>query len=120
LVSNAVIHTPPGTDVTVRVGTTDDESGRWVVLEVADAGPGLAVEDAERVFERFYRADPSRTRASGGSGLGLSIVAALVAAHDGTVSVETTPGVGTTFRVRLPHIDAVGAQGPERAEAVTT
>src|SRR3954462_10061952 len=104
LVNNALIHTPPGTSVAVRVGTVD-EDGRWVVLEVADTGPGLGVSDAHRVFERFYRADPSRTRASGGTGLGLSIVAALVAAHDGTVSVDTAPGAGTTFRVRLPHID---------------
>jgi two-component system OmpR family sensor kinase len=119
LVSNALIHTPPGTDVTVRVGTTDDEGGRWVVLEVADSGPGLAVADAERVFERFYRADPSRTRASGGSGLGLSIVAALVAAHNGTVTVDTAPGTGTTFRVRLPHVDAASPAPAPPAETVT-
>jgi two-component system OmpR family sensor kinase len=108
LVNNAVIHTPPGTAVTVGVGTVDDEDGRWVLLEVADAGPGLKPGDAERVFERFYRADPSRTRTSGGSGLGLSIVAALVAAHNGTVTVDTQPGVGTTFRVRLPHVSGAG------------
>lgn len=109
IVNNALIHTPPGTTVTVRVGTTDEGGARWVVIEVADTGPGLATADAERVFERFYRADPSRTRASGGSGLGLSIVAALVAAHSGTVTVETEPGIGTNFRVRLPHIDAAAA-----------
>jgi two-component system OmpR family sensor kinase len=108
LVNNAVIHTPPGTAVTVGVGTVDDDDGRWVLLEVADAGPGLKPGDAERVFERFYRADPSRTRTSGGSGLGLSIVAALVAAHNGTVTVDTQPGVGTTFRVRLPHVSGAG------------
>jgi two-component system OmpR family sensor kinase len=111
LVTNALTHTPPGTSVTVRVGTADEADGRWVVIEVADAGPGLPTPDAERVFERFYRADPSRTRASGGSGLGLSIVAALVAAHNGTVTVDTGPGVGTTFRVRLPHIDASPQEG---------
>jgi two-component system OmpR family sensor kinase len=105
LVNNAMIHTPPGTAVTVRVGTVDAD-GRWVLLEVADTGPGLPAADAERVFERFYRADPSRTRASGGTGLGLSIVAALVAAHGGGVTVDTKQGVGTTFRVRLPHIDS--------------
>ena len=119
LVTNAVTHTPPGTAVTVRIGTTDDDAGRWVVLEVADAGPGLPTGDAQRVFERFYRADPSRTRASGGTGLGLSIVAALVAAHGGSVDVETAPGVGTTFRVRVPHIDAVAdATAPEANEVV--
>jgi two-component system OmpR family sensor kinase len=99
LVSNAVTHTPPEATVRVRVGTQDG----WALLEVTDDGPGLAPEEAARVFERFYRADPSRTRASGGSGLGLSIVAALVAAHGGTVEVDSAPGRGATFRVRLPR-----------------
>jgi two-component system OmpR family sensor kinase len=81
------------------VGTTAEHA----VLEVADTGPGLSAEDSERAFERFYRADSSRTRASGGSGLGLSIVAALVAAHEGTVSLDTRPGEGATFRVLLPR-----------------
>ena len=77
------------------------------MIEVADRGPGLTEDQAERVFERFYRVDKARTRrASGlphsGAGLGLAIVAALVAAHQGTVEVETSPGEGATFRVRLP------------------
>ena len=72
-------------------------------IKVADTGPGLAEEDRERVFERFYRTDTSRTRASGGSGLGLSIVAALVAAHGGTVDVDSEVGRGATFRVLLPR-----------------
>ena len=100
LVTNALTHTPPGTAVTVRVGT----QGTQVLLEVADNGPGLSTEDAERIFERFYRADESRARASGGSGLGLSIVAALVAAHGGSVSVDSRPGQGASFRVLLPRI----------------
>jgi len=99
LVTNALAHTPAQASVTVRVGT----DGPDVVLEVADTGPGLSAQDAERVFERFYRADSSRTRASGGTGLGLSIVAALVAAHRGTVGVESGPGTGAVFRVRLPR-----------------
>ena len=98
LVGNALVHTPPGTSVAVRVGT---EPG-WAVLDVVDAGPGIAAADRPHVFERFFRADASRTRAAGGSGLGLSIVAALVAAHDGTVQALETPGGGTTIRVRLP------------------
>jgi two-component system OmpR family sensor kinase len=98
LLSNAVTHTPVGTVATVTVGA----DGTDAVLEVSDNGPGLAPDAAERVFERFYRADTSRTRAAGGTGLGLSIVAALVAAHGGTVAVETAPGAGATFRVRLP------------------
>jgi two-component system, OmpR family, sensor kinase len=98
LVGNALTHTPPGTPVSVTVGT---EPGS-VTLAVRDRGPGLPAGQAERVFERFYRADASRTRASGGTGLGLSIVAALVAAHGGTVTVDSRPGEGATFRVRLP------------------
>ncbi|MCD5422575.1 HAMP domain-containing histidine kinase [Rhodococcus pyridinivorans] len=100
LVTNALTHTPPDADVTVRVGTSDSDA----ILEVADTGPGLDPDDRERVFERFYRADASRTRASGGSGLGLSIVAALVAAHGGKVEVESEKGVGSTFRVRIPRL----------------
>lgn len=101
LVGNALAHTPESTPITVRVGTDDHDA----YLEVADRGPGLAPDDAARVFERFYRTDSSRTRASGGSGLGLSIVAALVAAHGGRVELDTAPGDGATFRVRLPRAD---------------
>lgn len=71
------------------------------MLEVADEGPGLPAAQAERVFERFYRAERSRSRAHGGSGLGLSIVAALVHAHGGSVELETAPGEGALFRVVL-------------------
>ena len=72
------------------------------VIEVKDSGPGMSPEDAARVFERFYRADASRSRASGGVGLGLSIVAAVAEAHGGTASASSEPGVGTTFRITLP------------------
>jgi two-component system OmpR family sensor kinase len=98
LVTNALTHTPAGTPVVVRVSTTDD----LATVEVIDTGSGIPVQERGRVFERFFRADTSRTRASGGSGLGLSIVAALVAAHHGTVTVDDTPGGGATFRVQLP------------------
>ena len=70
----------------------------------------MNAEDAQRVFERFYRADSSRTRASGGFGLGLSIVDSLVVAHGGAVSVDTAPGHGCRFRVSLPRIVDVAAQ----------
>jgi two-component system OmpR family sensor kinase len=102
LVTNALTHTPPGTRVTVRLAEDPTDPG-VVVLAVSDEGPGLAPADAERVFERFYRADPSRTRAAGGTGLGLSIVAALVEAHGGRVDLDTAPGRGATFAVRLPR-----------------
>ena len=102
LVTNALTHTPAGTPVTVRVGSRVESSGLYGVIEVSDRGQGLDAEASARVFERFYRADPSRTRSLGGTGLGLSIVAALVAAHAGRVELETAPGDGATFRVLLP------------------
>ena len=105
LVANALQHTPETARITVRVGTADDDA----VLEVADEGPGMTQEDAQRVFERFYRTDSSRTRASGGSGLGLSIVDSLVYAHGGRVTVTTAPGQGCCFRVVLPRIADVPA-----------
>ncbi|MGV1088128.1 MAG: sensor histidine kinase [Mycobacterium sp.] len=102
LVANALRHTPDTAAVTVRVGT----SGGDAVLEVDDKGPGMESADAQRVFERFYRADSSRTRASGGSGLGLSIVDSLVRAHGGQVTLTTAPGQGCCFRVSLPRVQA--------------
>jgi two-component system, OmpR family, sensor kinase len=103
LVSNAVKHTPAQTVVVVGIAARPDGQ---LVLEVSDDGPGLSATDAERVFERFYRADPSRTRgeSAGGNGLGLSIVAGLVSAHRGRVEAEATPGGGATFRVLLPRV----------------
>jgi two-component system, OmpR family, sensor kinase len=99
LVGNAVRHTPPGTPVRIGVGTVNGHG----VIEVADQGPGLTPEQATRVFERFYRVDASRSRQEGGgAGLGLAIVSALVAAHSGDVQVESAPGAGAVFRVRLP------------------
>jgi two-component system OmpR family sensor kinase len=103
LMNNALSHTPAGTPVHVRIGSgtlaSDDPA---VVLDVADEGPGMTQEQAQRVFERFYRADAARNRASGGTGLGLAIVAGLVGAHGGTVSVQTAPGQGADFQVKLP------------------
>ncbi len=85
-----------------------------VVLDVEDDGPGMSAEQAQRVFERFYRADAARNRASGGTGLGLAIVAGLVAAHGGTVSVRTAPGQGADFQVKLPlSPDALAADEPD-------
>ncbi len=69
---------------------------------MTDHGPGMTPDQAQRVFERFYRADQARTRTTGGSGLGLAIVRALVTAHGGTASVRTAPGRGATFRIALP------------------
>ncbi|WP_307847277.1 HAMP domain-containing sensor histidine kinase [Streptomyces sp. F63] len=99
LVGNAVAHTPPGTSLRIGVGTAGDHA----VLEVADEGPGLTPEECVHIFERFYRADTSRNRATGGAGLGLSIVRSLVTAHAGHVEVDSVPGRGATFRVLLPQ-----------------
>ncbi|HSO55520.1 MAG TPA: HAMP domain-containing sensor histidine kinase, partial [Actinomycetes bacterium] len=108
LVNNALTHTPAGSPVEVRVGTAPLDGAQAAAVEVVDHGPGLTPEQAERVFERFYRADKARSRAVG-TGLGLSIVAALVAVHGGTVQVDSVPGRGARFRVVLPL--APGAAG---------
>ncbi|MEV0274650.1 HAMP domain-containing sensor histidine kinase [Hamadaea sp. NPDC050747] len=109
LLSNALTHTPAGTPVIVRLAADlDDGPTGTAIVEIHDRGPGLTSEQQERVFERFYRADPARTRRADGTvstGLGLAIVAALVAAHEGVVEVESQPGVGATFRVRLPLVE---------------
>jgi two-component system OmpR family sensor kinase len=137
LVANALQHTPAGTPVTIRVGTgcpsgeveavasvgEPPPSGTPVaVLEVADAGPGLDGGQAARVFERLYRADPSRVRSAGGAGLGLAIVAAIVQAHRGRVELRTAPGEGAAFRVILPvratpEIEPTAAPAPGRHAA---
>jgi two-component system OmpR family sensor kinase len=98
LLSNVRAHTPAGAPVDVRVSTPNGSA----VVAVADSGPGLNDGDAERVFRRFYRADESRSRASGGVGLGLAIVAAVAEAHGGTVAAASNPGQGATFTVTLP------------------
>ena len=98
LLVNVRTHTPAGTSTTIRLSRCDD----LAVVEVADDGPGLDPEQASQVFERFYRADPSRSRAHGGAGLGLAIVEAIVTAHGGQVSAGAAPGGGAVFTIRLP------------------
>ena len=99
LVVNALRHTPDD----AHVGVVVDLQGSTAVVIVSDDGPGMEPHDAARAFERFHRADDSRTRSEGGgSGLGLSIVDELVRAHGGTVDLDTAPGAGATFTVRLP------------------
>lgn len=98
LLANALMHTAEDVSVNVRLKA----SGREAILEVRDEGPGMEVEYAEKVFGRFFRVDPARSRANGGAGLGLSIVESIVQAHGGTVRVETAPGAGATFLVALP------------------
>ncbi|MBD0671130.1 HAMP domain-containing sensor histidine kinase [Streptomyces sp. CBMA156] len=101
LVGNAVKHTPAGTPVRIGVGAGP---GGICLLEVADSGPGLTEEQAQRVFDRFFRVDASRSRdKGGGAGLGLAIATALTRAHGGTLTLHTAPGEGATFRVGLPR-----------------
>ena len=100
LLANARAHTPAGTPITVSLSTTD----AGVEVTVADKGPGLSLEDQNRIFERFYRTDASRVRTgSDGSGLGLSIVDAVMRAHGGSVSVESAPGMGAVFTLLFPR-----------------
>jgi signal transduction histidine kinase len=101
LIGNAIQHTPAAAPVTVTV-TGEPGSGR---LTVADQGPGMTPEQASHVFERFYRTDDARTRARGGAGLGLAIAASLAAAHGGELTVDTQPGHGAAFHLRLPQAE---------------
>lgn len=98
LLTNAVRHTPPEAQIRVCLTAGDGRA----TLAVADDGPGLEAHDAARVFEPFYRTDASRTRKTGGAGLGLAIVAAIVEAHGGEVRLTTAPGAGAEFTVSLP------------------
>jgi two-component system OmpR family sensor kinase len=98
LLANVRTHTPPGTICSVVVRATGDDG----IVTVADDGQGMSPADAARAFDRFHRVDTSRTRASGGAGLGLSIVAAIVAAHHGSVTMTSAPGEGTTVTVTVP------------------
>jgi heavy metal sensor kinase len=105
LIDNALKYTEPGGRVWVELGRNDDV----VRLVVADTGRGIPENDLPRIFERFYRADPSRSRVTGGAGLGLAIVARIVQFHCGTISVQSELGKGTSFTVDLPsRVDASG------------
>jgi two-component system OmpR family sensor kinase len=97
LLANAAVHTPAGTAVHLTVTVEEAEA----VVRITDAGPGISAEDRERIFDRFFRVDNSRTRENGGTGLGLSVVRSLVTAHGGSVGVTSEPG-RTTFMVRFP------------------
>jgi len=108
LLTNIRVHTPPETPVEVVLRVSALDGPGWAELRVVDHGPGIAPDHAARVFDRFYRADPGRSRESGGSGLGLSIAASIIAAHGGRLWQEPTPGGGATFGVRLPLAPATG------------
>ncbi|TDF99153.1 HAMP domain-containing histidine kinase [Arthrobacter terricola] len=107
LVGNALRYTPDGTPIELAVGVRNTEAGLFSVMEVRDHGSGIPEDELPRIFERFYRADTSRTRETGGSGLGLAIVAAIVGSHGGSVRVQETDGGGATLVVSLPFHDAI-------------
>jgi two-component system, OmpR family, sensor kinase len=118
LLENARTHTPANAAIDVRVGMVDD----FALIQIQDQGPGMTSEEAHHAFERFWRADPSRARTSGGAGLGLSIVAAITQAHGGRAELQTAPGAGATFRIWLPRFgpppagptpDASGERAPD-------
>jgi two-component system OmpR family sensor kinase len=98
LLANVRTHTPAGTSTSIGIAAL----GTTAVVTVTDDGPGMTAEQAAQVFDRFSRADPSRSRSSGGSGLGMAIVRALVVAHGGTIALDTAPGRGVAIRIELP------------------
>lgn len=103
LVGNAIRYTPDSGQIRVDLSVeTAEDRIRWAVIVVEDTGPGIPVQEHAHIFERFYRLDRSRSSATGGSGLGLSIVKHAAERHGGSVSVESSPGHGSRFIVRLP------------------
>jgi two-component system OmpR family sensor kinase len=107
LIGNAVRYTPDGSPI--EIGVVVEPDTQRARLDVIDHGDGIPAEIREKIFQRFWRADTSRTRETGGSGLGLAIVSSIVAAHNGTVTVVETPGGGATFQVSLPLADSPSA-----------
>jgi two-component system OmpR family sensor kinase len=119
LLSNVRTHTPPGTTATVSVLSGHDE----IAVTVTDDGPGVTPEALPRLFDRFFREDESRSRENGGSGLGLSIVAAIVRSHGGRILAAHAPGGGLTMTVVLPRpvgTGAVSGRGTDPVVGVTT
>ena len=100
LISNALRYGCEGSGSLIDIAA--ERSGSWIIVSVTDHGPGISREHLPRVTERFYRVDPARSRESGGTGLGLAIVKHIIERHRGSLDIRSTPGVGTSVRVRLP------------------
>jgi signal transduction histidine kinase len=100
LVDNAIKYTPRGGTIRVQVRSEGEAEAK---VEIADSGPGIAEEHRQRIFERFYRVDADRSRASGGAGLGLPIARWAVDLHRGRIELETEEGKGSTFGIRIPR-----------------
>ena len=98
IIENAIKYTPP----TGHIGVAITHLGREAVVVIRDSGVGISADDLPRVFERFFRADPARSRDPGGSGLGLAIAQWVAAEHGGRIELASLPGVGTTVTIRLP------------------
>jgi two-component system OmpR family sensor kinase len=114
LMANAIRFTAEGSPIEIRVSI--DDAAERAMIEVIDHGEGIAPQIREKIFQRFWRADTSRTRETGGSGLGLAIVSSIVAAHNGAVDVVETPGGGATVRVSLPLAGSSAAPQPVRGD----
>jgi two-component system OmpR family sensor kinase/two-component system sensor histidine kinase BaeS len=102
LVANSLRHTPAGGTVLLNAWPRTEGGRQMVCVSVADTGSGIAPGELPHIFDRFYRADPARTRAGGGAGLGLAIAKRLIEAHHGSIWAESTPGEGTTIYFSLP------------------
>lgn len=117
LVQNAITYSNRNARAVVTLQRAEEDGNRFIEIKVADNGIGIALEDQDRIFERFYRVDYGRSRESGGTGLGLSIVRHIVMAHDGTITVWSRPHQGSTFTVRLPaYLGPVEAEQEETDE----
>ena len=109
LIENAINYSPDHTRVTVNTAVDN----QIIEISVIDQGVGISDADQDRIFERFYRVDPARSRVTGGTGLGLSIVKHVVANHGGEISVWSSSGVGSTFTIRLPIADEINDEGAQ-------
>jgi len=116
LVENAVIFTPAGGQVTVKVRAVEKEGYWWVTIAVSDTGPGISLEERQRIFDRFYRGSLAESGHVPGTGLGLSIVQEIVRAHDGCIGVESLVGEGSTFTVWLPVRVVFGVRSSVKGE----
>jgi two-component system OmpR family sensor kinase len=114
VVGNAMQHTPPDAAVHVSVGPASDPDPPAWLVEIRDEGPGISDADRPHVFERFWRGDQSRSRNTGGSGLGLSIAAAIVTAHGGAIGLAGEPGAGTRVWFTMPSALGAGKPGQHR------
>lgn len=106
LIENAIRYSPENTKVGIGITQRDDA----IKISIKDQGPGIPDDEQDRIFERFYRVDPARSRQTGGTGLGLSIVKHVVAQHSGEITLWSVPGEGSTFTLSIPAVDRVTEQ----------